>query len=261
MKRKILTLFLDALAVLSLAVPASADMIWTPDDPFYEKHQWECDYVGRDYVLAGYDGTVTVFTAPGGMNKLTLDNGLQGTIQFTWEGKGTVWGYLIRWDDDRENRTEGWVPMDDLSPVYDSQQFMADHAGEIVETDPVLVDFHEAVLYDYPNGPARSTMEEVPDYQRFDEMFTQVYTDENGLRWGYVGYYMGIRDYWICLDAPMNRELDTEIMPVALSAAQLRGRATVTVGPPALLIAAVLVAGVAAVTAFFLLKRKKRVQP
>ena len=59
----------------------------------------------------------------------------------------------------------------------------------------------------------------------------------------------------------MNRELDTEIMPVAPSAAQLRGSATVTAGPPALLIAAVLVAGVAAVTAFLLLKRKKRVQP
>lgn len=217
--------------------------------------------MGREYVLAGYDGKVTVFTAPGSMSKLTLNNGLLGTIQFTWEGKGTVWGYLIRWDDDRENRTEGWVPMDDLSLVYDSQQFMADHAGEIVETDPVPVDFHEAVLYDYPKGPAGSTLKEEPDYQRFDEMFTQVYTDENGLRWGYVGYYMGIRGFWVCLDDPMNRELDTEIMPVAPSAAQLRGSATVTAGPPALLIAAVLVAGVAAVTAFLLLKRKKRVQP
>ena len=213
-------------------------------------------------MLAVYDRNVNDFTARGSMSKLTLNNGLLGTIQFTWEGKGTVWGYLIRWDDDRENRTEGWVPMDDLSLVYDSQQFMADHAGEIVETDPVPVDFHEAVLYGYPNGPAgNGVLEEVPDYQRFDEMFTQVYTDENGLRWGYVGYYMGIRGFWVCLDDPMNRVLDTEIMPVAPSAAQLRGSATVTAGPPALLIAAVLVAGVAAVTAFLLLKRKKRVQP
>ncbi|MCI9170625.1 MAG: hypothetical protein HFF42_06830 [Lawsonibacter sp.] len=263
MKRKMLTLFLAALALLSMAVPASADLIWEPGDPFYEKHQGECDYVGREYVLAGYDGKVTVFTAPGSMSKLTLDNGLLGTIQFTWEGKGTVWGYLIRWDDDRENRTEGWVPMDDVSLVYDSQQFMEDHAGEIItETQPVPVDFHEAVTYRYPNGPADDgVLNEDTDYMPFDETFTQVYTDENGLRWGYVGYYMGIRGVWICLDDPMNRELDTEIMPVAPSAAQLRGSATVTAGPPALLIAAVLVAGVAAVTAFLLLKCKKRVQP
>lgn len=259
MKRKILTLFLAALAVLALTLPASADSIWTPDDPFYEKHWEECDYVGRQYELAGYNGKVTVFTAPGGMNKLTLDNGLRVTIQFTWEGKGTTWGYLVRWDDDRP---EGWVPMDDVSLVYDSKQFMEDHAGEITtETQPVPVDFHEAVLYRYPNGPAGNTLTEDPDYQRFGEMFTQVYTDGAGLRWGYVGYYMGRLENWVCLDDPMNQELDTEIMPVAPSAAQLRGSETVTAGPPALLIAAVLVAAVAAVTAFLLLKRKKRVQP
>lgn len=261
MKRKICTLFLAALAVLSLTVPASADSIWEPDDSFYKSHMGACTYVGREYELAGYDGKVTVFTAPGGMNKLTLDNGLRVGIQFTWKGKGTTWGYLVRWDESWDSRTEGWVPMDDVSLVYDSKQFMTDHAGEIEETQPIPVDFHEAVLYDYPHGPAGSTLAEEPEYQRFDEMFTQVYTDGAGLRWGYVGYYMGIRDYWICLDDPMNQELDTEIMPVAPSAAQLRGSETVTAGPPALLIAAVLVVGVAAVTAFLLLKRKKRVQP
>lgn len=259
MKRKVFTLFLAALAILSLTLPASADSIWEPDDSFYRSHMGACTYVGRQYELAGYDGKVTVFTAPGGMNKLTLDNGLRVTIQFTWEGKGTTWGYLVRWDDDRP---EGWVPMDDVSLVYDSKQFMEDHAGEITtETQPVPVDFHEAVLYRYPNGPAGNTLTEDPDYQRFGEMFTQVYTDGAGLRWGYVGYYMGRLENWVCLDDPMNQELDTEIMPVAPSAAQLRGSATVTAGPPALLIAAVLVAAVAAVTAFLLLKRKKRVQP
>lgn len=259
MKRKICTLFLAALAVLSLMVPVSADVIIEPRDSFFEKHREECTYVARQYELAGYGGKVTVFTAPGGMNKLTLDNGLRGTIQFTWEGKGTTWGYLIYWDD---QWIEGWVPMDDVSLVYDSQQFMTDHAGEIVETDPVPVDFHEAVRYDYPNGPAGDgVLNEDPDYMPFDETFTQVYTDEAGLCWGYVGYYKGIRGFWICLDDPMNRELDTEIMPVAPSAAQLRGSATVTAGPPALLIAGVLVAAVAAVTAVLLVKRKKRNSP
>lgn len=265
MKRKLLTLILTALALFSLAVPASADSIWTPDDTFYKKHQYQCDYVGRDYELAGYDGKVTVFTAPGGMSKATLDNGLQVGIQFTWEGKGTTWGYLVRWDEDWHDRTEGWVPMDDVSLVYDSKQFIEDHASEIEETQPVPVDFHEAVVYDYPNGPVYGpdgfTLKEDADYQPFDEMFTQVYTDENGLRWGHIGYYMGWMDNWVCLDDPMNEHLDTVVMPVAPSAAQLRGSATVTAGPPALLVAAVLVAGVAAVTAFLLLKRKKRVQP
>lgn len=260
MKRKICTLFLAALAVFSLTVPASADMVWEPRDDFYEKHREECTYVSRNYELAGYDGKVTVFTAPGGTNKLTLDNGLQVSILCTWEGNGITWGSLAYWDD---HWVEGWVPMDDVSLVYDSKQFMTDHAGEIVETGPVPVDFHEAVLYGYPNGPvaAGNALQEDPDYMTFSEIFTQVYTDENGLRWGYVGYYMGRLEDWVCLDDPMNRELDTEIVPVAPSAAQLRGSATVTAGPPALLIAAVLVAAVAAVTAVLLVKRKKRNSP
>ncbi|MEY8403748.1 hypothetical protein AALA54_10470 [Oscillospiraceae bacterium 44-34] len=259
MKRRVFTLFLVALAVLSLAVPASADLIWEPEDSFYEKHRDECNYVNRSYELAGYDGKVTVFTAPDGMNKLTLDNGLQGTIQFTWEGKGTVWGYLIRWGD---APGEGWVSMDDLSLVYDSKEFFKDYAGEIEETQPVPVDFHEAVLYNYPNGPAwENTLKEETDYMPFDELFTQVYTDEAGLRWSPVGYYMGHVDGWVCLDDPMNQGLNDGIVPVAPSAAQLRGSATVTAGPPALLIAAVLVAGVAGMTAYLLLKCKKRVQP
>ncbi len=262
MKRKILTLFLALLAVLALTVPAFADAVWEPEDSFFQRHRDQCDYVNRSYELAGYDGEVTVFTAPGGMNKLTLSNGTRVNISHTWEGKGTTWGYLVRWDEDWHDRTEGWVPMDDMTLVYDSQQFMADHASEIAETGPVPVDFHEAVLYNYPNGSTwENTLKEDADYQPFGELFTRVYTDEAGLRWGFVGYYLGHLDSWVCLDDPMNKELDTGIVPVSPSAAQLRGSATVTAGPPALLIAAGLVAGVAVVTAVLLLRFKKTNPP
>lgn len=257
MKRKLFSLTLTLLAVMSLPLPASADMIWEPEDSFYEKHRDECDYVNRSYQLAGYDGAVAVYTSPGGTRKTTLDNGLQGIIQFTWAGDGLTWGYLC-WVAD--SSAEGWVPMDDVTLIYDSQQFMSDHAGEIEQTAPVPVDFQEAVLYRYPNGPAREdTLQEDPDYLPFSEVFTQTYTGTDGLRWGYVSYYMGHRNTWVCLDDPMNRALDTGIVPVSPSPSQARGSAPdVTAGPPALLIAAVLVAAVIAVTAFLLLKLKKR---
>lgn len=258
MKGKLFSLLLALLTVSALAVPASADLIWEPQDSFYEKHRGECDYVNRGYELAGYDGKVTIFTAPGGSNKATLENGTQCTIQFTWTGNGVTWGYLC-WVSDRD--VEGWVPMDDLSLIYDSQQFMEDHAGEISETSPVPVDFHEAVLYSYPNGTASTTLEEAPDYMPFSETFTRLYTDENNLRWGYIGYYMGMRDYWVCLDDPMNTELNTGIVPSSPSPAQTRGSATVTAGPPVMLIAAGLVVLVAAATVVLILKRNRRVAP
>lgn len=257
MKRKLLALLLVLLAVSALAVPVQADLIWEPDNSFYKSHRGECSYVGRTYLVAGYDGTVTLYTAPGGMSKTTVENDIQGYVQFTWTGDGLTWGYLTV-----DGSQEGWVPLDDLTLVYGSQQFMEDHRGKIVTSDPVPVDFHEGVLYSYPNGTTSgNTLEEDAGYLPFDQLFTQVYTDESGLRWGYVGYYMGRCNSWICLDDPMNDSLTGGIVPSELSPAQLRGSATVEPGgsgPAALPLAAALVAGVAAVTGALVLKLKKR---
>lgn len=255
MKRRLLMLFPIVLMVLTMAVPVSADIIWEPDDTFYEAHSDECVYVGRRYQLAGYGGTVTLFRAPGGMEKTTLDNGMECTVQFLWTGKGIEWGYLMCGLDG--GLQEGWAPMDDLSLVYDSQQFRADHAGEIQETT-VQVDFQEAVLYHYPNGTVTETLKEDAGYSTFSDAVTELYTDENGLRWGYIGYYKWVREKWICLDDPMNGERNDGIVPAAPSAAQLRGSVTVRGGVPALPLAAALVAAVMAVTAVLLLRRPKR---
>ncbi len=256
MKRKLFSLSLALLAVLTVIPPAAADMIWEPYDSFYEKHREECNYVNRRYQLEGYGGTVTVLTAPGGMSKSTLDNGLRGTIQFTWEEKETAWGYLC-WVDDSE--VEGWVPMDDLSLVYDSQAFTEDHAAEIVSGEPAAVDFQEAVVYSYPNGPVwEGALKEDRDYQPFSEVFTEIYTDAASLRWGYVGYYMGRLDGWVCLDDPMNTKLDTAVVSVTPSPAQERGSVTVKAGPQLFPVAGGLVAAVVAVTAVLIVKLRKR---
>ena len=258
MKKKFFTLFLALLAVLALASSASADVIWEPVNSFYERHKEECTYVNRAYQLEGYGGTVTVFTAPNGMSKVTLENGTRGRVQFTWKGIGVAWGYLYQLNG---SDAEGWVPMDDLSLIYDSKQFVEDHKAEIQELEEVPVDFQEAVLYSYPNGPLKGyTLEEDPDYLLFSQAFDKLYTDENGLRWGHISYYFGHEDGWACLDGPMNEGLDTNIVPVAPSAAQTRGSVTVSPGLPVLPSAIGLVAAVVAATVV-LIRRKKRNSP
>lgn len=257
MKRRLLSLLLALMAALALIVPASADLIWEPEDNFYQKHKNECTYVGRRYELAGYDGAVSVWSAPGGRVTETVPNGKRGTVQFRWSGGGVDWGYISGYSGAWDHG--GWVPMDDLSPVYDSAQFMKDHEVEITSFDPVPVEFHSAVLYNYPGGPAGRVLEEDAGYMPFSEVFTTVYTDENGLRWGYVGYYMGRENSWVCLDDPMNEHLDTSVVPVAPSAAQVRGSATVTPGAGQrfpLILAGVLVAAVVVVTAFLIRKTR-----
>lgn len=253
MKQKLTILFLTLAAALALAAPALADVIWEPDDPFYNRHADECTYENRRYELAGYEGTVTVYTAPGGLARTTLDNGARGTVQFVWKADEGNWGYLCSLED---SDVEGWIPMDDLTLIYDSRQFMEDHSAELVEGEAVEVDFTQAVLYAYPGGPAEYVLKEDKQYQPFSQMFTTTYTDQDGLCWGYVGYYMGHRNRWICLDDPMNEDLDTAVVEPSPSAAQLRGSPTVRagLGTNALILAAVLVALVVAVTAVLIRK-------
>ena len=263
MKRRMLSLVTVLVLVLALALPASADVIWTPDNAFYESHYEECTYVGRGYEMAGHDGTVTVWDAPGGTVVETLPNGTRGAVQFTWKGDGVEWGCLYNYSDNSDEWSKtGWVPMDDLALIYDSQQFMEDHGDEISSVEDLTVDFDTAVVYEYPGGPSREwPLKEDLDYLPFSQAFSDLYTDADGLRWGYVGYYMGHRNGWICLDDPMNEHLDTAVVPVAPSAAQQRGSATVTPGPVQqfpLLLAGVLVAAVVAVTAFAIVKLRPR---
>lgn len=259
MKKVLISLLLVTAAMLSLAIPAAADLIWEPEDAFYERHRDECTYVGRRYELAGYDGSVTLWSAPGGTAQRELPNGGQGTLQFRWSGNGVEWGYLYNIFEDWQDG--GWVPMDDIALVYDSQQFLEDHATDLVEGDPVPVDFDSAVLYSYPGGPMSSTLKEDRAYMPFSEVFSTLYTDGNSRRWGYVGYYMGRRNGWVCLDDPMNEQLDTNIVAVEPSAAQLRGAPTVTPGVTQrqpLVLAGVLVALVVTVTLLVIRKVRPR---
>lgn len=258
MRRNLFSLALALSAALLLAAPAAADVIWEPEEGFYTEHAEQCDYVGRQYLLDGYGGTVSLWSEPGGTVKKKLENGAAGMVQFTWQGEDCLWGYLYGVED-----AEGWVPMDDLSLIYDCQQFLEDHQGEILEGEPAQVKFHQAVLYDYPRGPVGYVLEEEPEYEPFSQVFTRTYTDEGGLRWGHIGYYMGHRNSWVCLDDPMNEELDTGIVHTPPSAAQLRGSPTVEEkgGDEPLALAALLVAAVAAATLVLIRKfipRKKR---
>lgn len=261
MKRKLFSFLLVILVLLSAAMPAYADVIWEPEDSFYQKHVDECTYVGRKYELAGYDGNVTIWDAPGSVVSGEYPNGTQGWVQFTWSDSNVIWGYIYGLGGKVD---DGWVPMDDLTLVYDSEEFFKEHKAEITETDQVPVDFHSAVLYLYPGGPTGGILEEDADYMTFSESFSAVYTDADGLHWGYVTYYMGSRDAWVCIDDPQNAHLDTAVVPVEPSQAQLRGSQTVIPGilqRSPLLLAGALVVLVVIVTALIIRRvypKKKR---
>jgi len=252
MARRFLRGLIALMTLVVLSLPVCADVIWVPEDSFFQSHQDECDYVGRRYQVAGYDGTISLWNKPEGRVEKTVENGVSGIVQFCWNGAELDWAYIYGVG---EKALEGWTPMDELTLVYDSQQFQEDHANEIVHGEPAEVDFDRCVLYSYPGGPVQSILEEDEQYQPFSQMFTDIYTDDAGLRWGYVGYYMGHRNGWACLDDPISEQLDTQIVPSELSLAQQNQQPVVVEeqGEPWLL-AGGLVAAVVLVTAVLIRK-------
>ena len=99
-----------------------------------------------------------------------------------------------------------------------------------------------------------------PDYYK-------VFTDEAGHKWGNVSYYYGIRNAWICLDAPAAdaEELYPDGLPIrGVSEDEIpqENSSDELIEPKTqedhtILIITLIVAAVAAVTAVFLILIKK----
>ena len=47
MKKRFLALAAALTVALTMVLPASADVIWEPENNFYEAHREECEYNGR----------------------------------------------------------------------------------------------------------------------------------------------------------------------------------------------------------------------
>ena len=66
MRRRIVVLFLAAVMAMSVGVTARADVLWEPENRFYEKHSQECEHLGRGFYANGPEGFVTLWDAPNG---------------------------------------------------------------------------------------------------------------------------------------------------------------------------------------------------
>lgn len=211
--------FLLVLAALLLTPGkrAAADVIWTPDDSFYDQHYEDCDYEGRRYYANGADGYVTVMESPEKRNVLdVLANGPVLYVSMTYDkGMSGKWGlvqYVLNdegqpaedysWD---EGATVGWIKMEELLSVYDGYSFAEEHRAEIQETDEgaapkvVMPDTGTIYLWEYPGSEiSYGTLESMESEISID----QTYQDPGGDLWGHSGYYFGYRNFWINLSDP-----------------------------------------------------------
>lgn len=254
------------LLLLCALLPAAlADVIWEPQNDFYEAHRDQCVYVGRTYLANGPEGYLVLTAAPdSGRVVTTFENGSALQVLFTYSGARGTWGVVEFRPEGKEDWVSGWFPMDEVLLQYDSRAFQEEHAGELTPCDAAFSQYAAAdmpvVFWRYPGGPAEDGTV-VPDASL---SFTETYTDGAGRLWGRCGYYQGRRDFWVCLSDPSNPDLPVaeisypDLVPPAAPPENPVPTAVEHSPVPAL--AAALVAGVVMVTLALLclLRRKRR---
>ncbi len=198
------------LMLFVLAGSAMADVIWEPEDDFYVSHSDKCEYLNRDFYANGESGYLEFFLKPGGSSLGFADNGDVFHVQFTYiDDKGDTWGICeYSAADERivpradENYKNGWISMEDTVAVYDFLSFASEHSSELVEYGKSyegLTDAKSIMAWTFPNsGKSYSDIGQVDS----DFVIDKTYTDENNRLWGFVGYYHGYRNFWVCLTDP-----------------------------------------------------------
>lgn len=256
-KRKVILkmVMLVCIAVFVLVHPlsASADVIFEPENNFYERHSDECSYFDRS-CLAG--GDTYLWDAP---NLVTGDRKAQEGekiyISFVYTDKdGIEWGLAESLDK--------WILMADLYLEYGTPEFMEEHSNEIYEDEPYLLSYGtEFVSWSYPE----SGVIDRPDASATDDYeITTFYKDPDGRLWGYRAYMHGTRDIWICLsdmeDTGIPQRVEHELIPAQeidasqIDAVKVSGRFSVVF----LAIPVIIIAGTAGILIWWFWIRQKR---
>ena len=246
---------------------ASADVIYTPEDDFYQSHQEQCQYEDRSYTTNGPNGTVTVYQSPESDKQIvTLDNGIALWISWTYEDSdGIVWGF---WEN-YKTKEAGWIPMAYLEVIYDGRSFLEEYGKDIHQETGALDNQYAGETIRFWEYPGSEVCYETFFEDAYAPEYSAEYTDEAGRRWGRVHYYMSFSG-WICLDDPTadhetlypNVEPSTEPSVAETTQPEEPSEPVYEIKPKRTINVTFVVAAVAAVVAatvalLFLLKRKK----
>ena len=192
-----------ALLAMSLAVPAAADVLWEPEDAFYQSHAEACELLQRNFYTNGPEGYVNFYHSPESSSVTgQMENGAKLYVYWRYED----WGYV---------EEEGWVALSDLQLIYDYLSFQEEYGDQFlpydVDTYAALLENWEGdtlVLWPYPGAEqaayvwqdAADAMEALKEYG-----FSSIFVDEEGYTWGFCAYLYGNRNFWVCLDDPGDR--------------------------------------------------------
>ena len=210
--RYVMPILLFVCMIFTFAPFARADVISEPSNDFYNRHREECSHIGRSFYANGEGGSISLLKEPGSKSAvMTIDNGDTLYIDFTYNYRGEDWGIASFYDPDKSYNEwpNGWVPMDQLLLVYDYLAFDNDHEEEFYAYKGGYDSLKAAdviYMWSWPgSGETVGTL--VYEDSRFMEINT-AYKDDAGREWGFIGYWYGNRNFWVCLSDPANDSID-----------------------------------------------------
>ena len=207
--KKLFSLLLTLALLLPLAGTARADLLWEPQNRFYEEHG--CSYLDRAFYANGPQGFVTLLDAPeGGTVEAQYANGARLRVYWTYQD----WGCVTVWEDG--DHVDGWAPMDQLSLIYDHLSFEEEYAEQLQDYKGQFADFDGQIggvtFFAYPGAPQPQEtrqlehmpglLERLAGANGEPSCISRIFVDEEGLTWGYVSYLYGRINGWFCLDDP-----------------------------------------------------------
>ncbi len=245
---------------LAFTLPVFADLIIPPNNAFYYKHKDELTHTWRDYIVNSEKGHACLYNSP--ESSIVLCSFSNGTpvnlLGLYTDQSGEVFGVI-------SEPASGWFRMSDLSIVYDALSFLEEHESEIQDYvkrpgDAILATEETPVWrWNYPGYRiahiyfGRFTQEE-----DLTERIQKVYTDENGVVWGYIP------NSWICMSDPYGEhaeEMETGPRPIVWKTPTPTPENELPANERALLLIGGLVGGVVLTTAVMIVvffARKKR---
>ncbi len=217
--KRLLTVLVLVLMLSALVLPVSADVILEPLDDFYESHRKECEYRNeRDYIVNTDVGHAYSYRDPETKKDAEgLPNGEVLRIAWVYTDKsGTEWGAYFREHNYYETH---WIRMSDVTVIYDCFSFLEEHKDELVECEygtykAEATEEKPVIIWNYPGKKAEWSY----THDNVGEAIGMTYTDENGTLWGYVGYYLGSRNIWICITDPHGGGTESEEIDPPLKA-------------------------------------------
>lgn len=191
--------------VLVFSTVATADVLPWPENDYFIDNEEDMELITGGYMVNCSGNKQKFYSAPGKLTAVfTVPRGEIIYPSYRCTKDGEEWCIVESWGNNYSY--SGWCPMEALLPLYNSNYFTEEHADEIGEG--FTEEYKEGTVlyfYSYPGSGISPAPATVFDQEPVE--FERSYTDSEGRKWGYVSYWYGIRDCWLCADDPTNDSL------------------------------------------------------